>query len=264
MKSIFNSLLISIGMLSRIPVPNPAPRVNNEDELMRSLAFFPLVGFAYGFVLYSAWLIMGRLSADMEITALSLLLVPYLLNGFFHFDGLCDTADAFLADRDPSGRLEIMEDSRIGSFALAVGCIYLIAKFVMLKKISGSQETAALLLAVPVFSRYSMVLVSAFSSYPKKSGLGAAMIGRTSPAILTSSTMICIAAAGAPLYFTAGYASTVESLAAFICLTLAASICIILISRKKIGGATGDVLGAACETVELILYAAVAFPAAVA
>ena len=113
------SVLIAFSMYSAIPMP----RTEWEPEGMRyALCAFPLVGLAVAAALW-CWgrrcllLGLGRLLAAVGMT-----LLPLLVTGGIHMDGLCDAADAIASRQGPEKRLEILRDPRTGAFGVMAVC----------------------------------------------------------------------------------------------------------------------------------------------
>jgi adenosylcobinamide-GDP ribazoletransferase len=101
----------------------PSPTWRDGDARRLALGF-PWVGLVLGLVLWAAWPWLGRLPSGLVGVASAALWLG--LTGFLHFDGLCDCADAALAAQPPDRRRQIARDTRLGSYALAVGGLYLI------------------------------------------------------------------------------------------------------------------------------------------
>ncbi len=247
----YRALLFTFGLLTRLHLPGNS-RIGNPNEIIHfTAAFFPIAGLFYGILWYLAAMGCNKIHTEPEISALILLCLPYFFNGFFHLDGLSDTFDAFLADRTKTERLMIMKDSRIGSFALAGLVIYFLAKWIFLKKIIFVPDSVPLLLIIPVLSRFSMAALGFVSNYPRENGTGKAFVGRIPASVFTAGLVVTLFLSGLLLLFF-GLKFLVPVLTCFI----TAGICTVAVkfySGYKIGGVTGDVLGALNETVELAL-----------
>lgn len=238
-------------LLTRIPLPHSRKIVLTESDLTGSVLFFPLVGLFYGGLLYACLILGQLLHLSPEITAFVILAIPYLLNRFFHLDGLSDLLDGFLADRDAKTRLEIMKDSRIGSYALGGVSLYLLLKWILLKELVQDITLSSFIILIPMISRYSMVLLAALSKYPRDHGTGKILIGQLSKLMLLLSTFIF-------LLLTALTAVFIQEFRNLRVLFLIASILPGVLafrfwSHTKIGGVTGDGLGAFNELSELML-----------
>ena len=120
-KEILQGCVVAFGMYSRIPVFH----INwNERNMRYCMCFFPLIGAVSGLlslVLYQvcAWIGLGKSAAAALLSVL-----PVVVTGGIHLDGLLDTADALSSYRSMEERLEIMKDSHAGAFAVIIGCCY--------------------------------------------------------------------------------------------------------------------------------------------
>ena len=116
-------VIIAFSMYSAIPMP----RVEWDREGMRyALCAFPLVGLAAGAALWCWWWLCGLLGLGQLLAAAGMTLLPLLVSGGIHMDGLCDTADAIASRQGPEKKLEIMKDPRAGAFGVMAVCGYLL------------------------------------------------------------------------------------------------------------------------------------------
>lgn len=129
MRRAFNEFLTALMLLTRIPVGRWC--VHSQQAVAASVAFFPLVGALVG-VLTASVLAAGATACSVKVAALLSMLAGVLLTGGIHEDGLADSADGLLGGNTPSRRLEIMKDSRLGSFGALALWFSLSAKWVLL------------------------------------------------------------------------------------------------------------------------------------
>jgi adenosylcobinamide-GDP ribazoletransferase len=219
----------------------------NENDLARSMAYFPFVGFLIGIILVYADKLLLRFFPD-TIANVFLIIVSLLMTRALHADGLADTVDGLMGGRDRESRLAIMRDSRIGTAGvLALFCVYLI-KYICLNNLFNEYKTAALLTA-PAFSRWSQMLMMFHAEYGREEGLGRSFVGhvRSGGLVLASVVSLGISA------FVIVNDSRTAALAIGIPLSIAV---FTLIWRwfviRKIGGVTGDTVGAANEMNEAL------------
>jgi adenosylcobinamide-GDP ribazoletransferase len=238
---------LSFGFLTVLPAPAVE---TNAAVLARAIGFFPIVGIALGGLLGVTGLALDAVFPSGS-TASLLLAAGVGLTGGLHLDGLMDTADGVFGGRTVKRRLEIMRDSRVGSFGVLAGILALVGQYTYLAELSGSARLAALVSAYAL-SRWAMVV--ALRSFPpaRSSGLGAtfhAASGRWPLAIATLSAVAVVATIPGPGLTSLG----------------AASITTLLGGRfltRRLGGLTGDTCGALAVTVEtLVLCVAVGFQA---
>lgn len=243
------SLLLAFSTLTALPIPFPRRLPFSTKILARSAAFFPLVGFCIGGVIYAVCRIGMWCALPTEVIAFAVLIVPYVITKFFHLDGLSDVLDGFLANRAPPERLRIMKDSRVGSFAVGGIVLIMLAKFIVLDHWLSDRAIIGFVVLVPVFSRLGAVILAAVSRYPRSSGTGKPFIGALPVSIVLIAVLMAFAAA-APF--------AMVSIAAVLVLAAAVLVLVIIMrawSYVKIGGVTGDVLGAYIELTELVLPA---------
>ncbi len=241
-------------LLTRVPLPFGRGVLYTEKQIARSSVFFPLIGLLYGLALFGVYQLLSCLKAGLGITAFILLALPYLLNRFFHFDGLCDCLDAFLSDKSKDERLAILKDSHVGSFALGGTALYLLLKYILIKNLIVVPSLVPYLIVYPVLARFSMVLVSYRSKYPREKGTGMALIGKIGGVDFILSIMMS-------LLIMAGIYFSFPLYWSYLCLAFVACILWALVmkaySYRKIGGLTGDVLGAVNEIAEVLIPAIV-------
>lgn len=217
----------------------PVGREIDWSQPGRFFAWFPLVGLVIGAgvaaVAANPWW-------PPSATAFLTLLVWVVLTGGLHLDGFGDAADGLLAAVEPVRRLEIMKDSRAGSWAVVGLILLLLGKFVLL-----AEAPPLALIVPPVVARWGMVLAAGRFPYARKEGLGGYFqqgLGRTQYLI---ATVIMLA-------LTLAVAAWVTPLV--ILLPLAALAVTFVVGRwaanRLGGGLTGDVYGALCELTELI------------
>ena len=230
----------AVQFMTRIPVPayRYAP-----DLLLTGAKFYPLVGVlvALGAIVVERML---RSHLPAAVTALAVLIYLVVITGGFHEDGLADTADALGGGQTRERKLEIMHDSRIGSFGtLAIG-LSLLARWGLL----AAMPVASLpwyLLTAHVLCRWTTLPLGAFMNSARQDGLGA----RLAHKIPFSS-----AAIGSLLAFViAGWALRMQAVVPVIAVSL-----ITLFSglyyRSQIGGITGDCFGTTNQLAEIAVY----------
>jgi len=229
---------LAAGFLTILPV---LPRTGVAPEtLAASFGWFPLVGFALGAVLMAENLLLTPLFGD-ALAAVVMVLTLTVLTGAVHVDALADTADALGARSDRRRALEIMRDSRIGSFG-AISIFFLLAlEIAALVTMGEARRTAALWLA-PGLARWAMVAVGWRIDYLRAEGAGTLLVAPGGDRNLALAGAIAAVAALPILSWRvlAAYAA-----AAALAATLRAAY------RRWLGGVTGDLLGAAGELVEL-------------
>ena len=177
--------------------------------------------------------------------ALAALLVVALviLTGGLHLDGLMDSCDGLLGGRTPERRLEIMRDSRVGSFGVLGGICVLLLKFALLASINSRLLTLALFIVLPC-ARWAMVLALRVFPSARPTGLGATF--------RRSVTTPRLVFAGAVSLLIALLTGHLIGGVLWLIATLVATLLGLWITRL-IGGLTGDSYGAIAEITEAVV-----------
>jgi adenosylcobinamide-GDP ribazoletransferase len=221
-------------LLTRLPTPRvdaPPP-----DALARSAKYFPLVGEIVGGLASVVFLLAG-LAFTGALPALLAVAAGIAITGAFHEDGLADTADGLGGGLSRSRRLEIMKDSRIGTYgALALG-LSLAIKILALAQIAPPAAAAVALIAAHGGGRAAAVAAMAGLSYA--GDVEAAKLKPVAIGVGRAEMLIAIALTLPALLFMRPAAALAAVLAG--CL---AALWPALMARRLIGGYTGDILGA--------------------
>ncbi|HEV8473355.1 MAG TPA: adenosylcobinamide-GDP ribazoletransferase [Methylomirabilota bacterium] len=232
-----SALVAAFRHLTIVPFGGPAhvgPRA-----LGHAAPWFPVVGAALGLALALVATVTDRVFPPL-LAALLTVTAWKLLTGGLHLDGLADCLDG-LVGRDPEHRLAIMGDSRIGAFG-AVGLIlFLMLELVAVAELPPPARWRALI-AAPAIARATPVLLARLFRPARAEGQGAAFhagLGRgAAPAALAVALVVAVAALGGVGVVAVGVAAlAVTALGAFL--------------ARRLGGITGDVLGAGVEVGEL-------------
>lgn len=236
-------LLVAVQALTRLPV-----RVAYEPGALRRAArYFPLVGAGIGGV---AALVMAAAQAGLPawVAAALSLAATLLLTGALHEDGLADCCDGLFGGRTAADALRIMRDSRIGAFG-ALGLFTVLAA--KLGSLAALPEPGWALVAAHGASRAWMALLPAVLPYARPDGMAAGVAAPRwiDAALAAGSGAACLLLLGPR----AGAALGVSGLVA---------VGLGLYARRRLGGYTGDVLGAAQQLTELAVLLAVLWRAA--
>ncbi|MDY3118590.1 MAG: adenosylcobinamide-GDP ribazoletransferase [Peptoniphilus sp.] len=232
-----NSLLLALQFLTRIPIP--VKTEFNEIEAGKSLFWFPWIAFVLGAIVCAVDNFFY--DAGPIFSAFCGLASWYLLNGGLHVDGLMDTADGFLSNRDRKRVVEIMHDSTIGAFAVLSLVFVLLGKFSVLATVAIQPVELGILLASA-----RMGLLTGIHFFPSAEGSSMGNIFKKRASKKSFCLQWPILAVG--ILLTEGAAYLLFPIVACLYGGLFAQW-----SVKKIGGLTGDVYGAIVETGELLM-----------
>ena len=235
-------MLTALAFLTPLPVSSRAPTG-------RTFLWFPIVGALIGGLLGMAWVALDRVTMSQNlVVAVVLVGLDLIITGALHFDGLVDSADGLFAPVDDSRRLAIMAGPEIGAFGLATGMMALLVRVAC---IANLPPRPLLLIGLWCASRTVMACVAAALPYVREEGLATAFLEEMPEALI-------IGAAGALLAVFAAAGIGIRGPLA-VAAGLVAALGVALLARHRIGGFTGDVLGACgfvCETVGLLVAVA--------
>ncbi len=205
------------------------------------MIFFPLVGFLIGCLSWTCYEIIRSVLPENAACLIALVFLPIFFSGGLHADGFADFCDGFFGGSKREDILRIMKDSRIGAFG-ALGLLFLILlKFELLKVFAFKYSFFILAMTA---SRWAQVAFSFYLPYAgPEGGLGAATAGKVSLRELAGATLTLILVAAS--IGVSGFETLV------VLLPLLAALGIFF--KRKIGGVTGDLLGASSEMTELIV-----------
>jgi adenosylcobinamide-GDP ribazoletransferase len=218
-------------------IPVATAEGTSGDRLGR--AYFPAVGAVVGLAAGAAYVLTSGATSPL-VAAVAATAVLAVLTGALHLDGLADAADGLFGGGDAARRLEVMRDSRVGSFGLVAVVLVLLGDVAALASMSPARAIVGLVIAGAV-SRWTLLLVIAGLPYIRESGLGVAAGGphRVFDVVLGSAITVIVCA----LDWRRAAAAVV------VALLIAAVVAVI--ARWRIGGATGDVYGATAELTQL-------------
>jgi len=220
----------------------------DENDLARSMVYFPFVGFVIGIVLVYADKVLLRLFPD-SISNIFLILLSVLITRALHVDGLADSVDGIMGGRDPESRLAIMRDSRIGTAGVVSIFFVLLIKYACLNNLFDEHKTAALLTA-PAFSRWAQMLMMFEANYGREDGMGKAFVGHVRLGGLITASVITVGLSGFVIY---QYDTRTIVLAVGIpCLVALFTVLWRWFVIRKVGGVTGDSVGAVSEMSEAL------------
>ncbi|MCP9490746.1 MAG: adenosylcobinamide-GDP ribazoletransferase [Solirubrobacteraceae bacterium MAG38_C4-C5] len=232
----------ALGFLTRIPVGDTAPL--DAARLSRAAAWFPVVGLLAGGVLGGTRLL-TELALPPEAATVLALAAAIALTGALHEDGLADAADGLGAHVPRERKLEILRDSRIGTFGAAALILVLLLSWTLLAPLTGEEVLRAALCA-HVLSRWSILPQSLLS--PARADGSSGTLVRANPAGLAAGSALAIAVA----LLAGGPGPGALALAVAGAVTLVAG----GLMTRALGGVTGDSFGAVSKLVEVAVYAA--------
>jgi len=235
---------LALGFFSRLPIPSNTPY--SEERMNQAGRYFGLVGVILGLAVAGSFFLFAMIFPTTVAVVLTMAF-SLLLTGAFHEDGLTDMADGIGGGMTLERRLTIMKDSRIGTYGAATLIVALLSKYVLLSELASVTSMLVVFVVTSTLSRvvaatliYDMPYVSDLDS--SKSKPLANRQSKTDLAVLVA---------------TGVFASLLlpTSMAAML---LASAVLFRWLFKtwliKRIGGFTGDCLGAAQQLFELLSY----------
>lgn len=225
-------------------IPLPGGRGQRADDLARSLPFFPLVGLIIALIMAALAGIFRHFLPPM-LAAVLLTLCLLAVSGGFHLDGLADSADGLFSARPKERMLEIMRDSHIGVMGVIAVVMAILLKVAALSALDDRRFVLAAFL-MPLCGRCLMIVNMAVLPYIRKQG--AASLFYPDHHKLRLPALWALFLLYAASWYGGGPRALVSMLVSLLAIVLWAWFC-----RARIGGATGDTLGAGCELAETVM-----------
>lgn len=231
------SFLLMLSFFTRLPVPQME---FTEDRYKKGINTLPLVGLVMGGILY----VVSFLDRIVPASIMGVLLyfAYIMITGGLHLDGLADSCDALFSGRDKDKMLEIMKDSRNGTFGV-LGLIIISAAYIVLLP----QMPREALLIFPVIGKCAPAISTSLAPYIREEGMGK---------IFAENCKI------STVIFALVFANVLGFiLNPFFALAADIAFISIFVLTKKIksllDGITGDIFGLLCEVSQIIFLLAV-------
>jgi len=239
MKNNWEEFRIAGAFLTIFPVAQELEMT--PERLARSMAFFPAVGLSLGLMLvFLNWMLAPLI--PLAVLDCLLLLILISVTGALHLDGIADLIDGLAGGKDREGVLRIMKDSRVGAIGVVGLVMVLLLKYLSLYHVPLEHKYAALMF-MPAAGRWIQVALAGVCRYIRdEGGTGGVFVDNVGEREMLIAT-VTLALAAVILFGLKG-----------LLLTLLIGGVGLLLWRyfeKRLGGVTGDVLGAATEIVEV-------------
>jgi adenosylcobinamide-GDP ribazoletransferase len=234
-----HSFLVALAFLTVVPVrfrklPEPA-------AVARARFWYPVVGLLLGGLLGGATALLTGLRSP-SVAAFLVLAGWVGLTGALHLDGFCDLCDGLFGGRTPEDRLRILKDPHLGTFGLAGGVLLLLGKFVALQQLLTAEPGRApwVVAGAVTAARCLVLCVAAGARYPRPEGTARVLVEATR---LWEMALFGVLAAVVAF----GTITPLRALPAFVAISGLRWLC-----SRRLGGITGDCLGAAIELAEVL------------
>ena len=236
-----NRYFIALMFLTRLPSPKNLKW--SDKELAASTPYFPVVGIVVGLIASLAWLL-GYFGWGSSIAAVFAVAAGILATGAFHEDGLADSADGIGGAFDIEKKLAIMRDSRIGTYGSVALILIILAKIFALTQVAPA-SVPAFLITAHVVARWSSLPLIYNNIYVREQGTGKPFAATVTIERLVTASVFTL--------FCAVFCVQLKAIAVVLIAVIT-----VLVSqwylRRKLGGITGDVLGAVNSITELLIY----------
>ena len=239
-----NLFYLALSFFSRLPVPKTMQY--SAELLHQSNRYFSLVGIVLALILISFYSV-ANLIFPVSISIVLVIIISLLLTGAFHEDGLADMADGIGGGLTIEKRLTIMKDSRLGTYGTVTLVSALALKYVLLVELVNSQVFVVGLVAAYALSRAIAASLIFDMSYVTDANNSKS---KPMAAQQTEQDLFMLFVIGAaPLLFL-----PLASILAIAIALLVFRVSFKAWLNKRIGGYTGDCLGAAQQISELLIY----------
>lgn len=245
-KQQFNLMLIALAFFTRIPVSNKVDF--SQENLNRASRYFSLVGWLIGGICAAIFLSVN-LTLPVNIALLISMLMSILLTGSFHEDGLADTCDGFGGGWEKQQKLNIMKDSRLGTYGAVALWFVLMLKFFLLSELENQAEliVVSLLIAHPLSRSLSTSMIYCLTYVADEEQSKVKPLAEKQ--FFSDFTISLIIGCLGLFLITNAFTVIMSLLLTFVLLRM--------LFLKQIGGFTGDTLGATQQISELVIYAAI-------
>ncbi len=212
-----------------------------EADIGASRFAYPLVGLLIGLALLASSELLARAGVPPATASFLLVAAWVALSGGLHLDGLADTFDGLFLPGEPGRRLAVMRDPHVGTFGVAAIVLVLLGKYAALGSLAGRPRSLTLLGAA-ILARTSILIVAGSAPYARPEGTGRALTDATRPRDALLALFLCLATGSILRGWPGLLAAT--TVAAF-------SWGLAQFAKPRLGGVTGDILGADVELAEL-------------
>jgi adenosylcobinamide-GDP ribazoletransferase len=233
--------LVAVQFLTRLPVPRALN--SSEADIGKAAAFFPLVGVIVGGAAALVFVALQRILPLPASVLCAIVFAAFLTNGF-HEDGLADSFDGFGGGWTKDRVLEIMRDSRIGTFGTLALIFTIVGKVTFLSSLPPGQVWRWLIVAHSA-SRWTILPLCAWLPYARTEGQGKLVAKQVGVLEIITGTFTLLL-----VFILLSWQAAIAALLVTTLVTLLSG----LYFRARLQGITGDCLGAANQLTEVGLY----------
>ena len=239
---LWHDVASAIGLLTRLPLPYLAQPRGAEAAWA-----WPVVGLVVGGIAASVGAVLMAAGVPVTLAAVAVLAAGAVATGALHEDGLADTVDGFFGGWTPERRLEIMKDSHIGSYGTLALILSVLARWAALCAVLPVSVWAVV--AVAALSRAPMAVVMWALANARGKGLSQ-NVGRPDAVAVGVAVALALIAGVLAMELAA-------TLMVALCVGMAV-LGVMVLAHARIGGQTGDVLGATQQVAEVVALSVLA------
>ena len=232
---------VALALLTRLPLPHFHYPTQAHRPAARGAWAYPLVGILLALIAAGVGEALSRLGATPGLAAFFVLITMVMLSGAMHEDGLADCADGFWGGWTAEKRLRIMKDSVVGTYGVIALVLSLLLRWYLIGELITDGEMIWALVIAACGSRAAMVWVMDSLPTARRDGLSD-RTGR--PGELATAVAVLLAVLVTVL-------SPSFSAWRLVLIGLLAALVVRQVAKRKIGGQTGDVLGATQQVTEI-------------
>jgi adenosylcobinamide-GDP ribazoletransferase len=232
----------SIAFLTRLPIPRDA--VSTGDELAQASWAFPIAGLVVGLIGALTYGLAYKFGLRPWPSAILSLVATLVVTGCLHEDGLADTADGFGGGATRERKLEIMRDSRIGTYGVCALTMSILIRAGALASLADPRTVVFALIAAHGAARATLPLFMSLVPPTRSDGLSHAAGKPAQDRLLIAGAL--------GVLILAIFLGPLPGLAALVLLAVAVGM-MAWLSSAQIGGQTGDVLGALEQVGEIVI-----------
>jgi adenosylcobinamide-GDP ribazoletransferase len=232
---------VAVAFLTIVPV-RFRPDEPTEADVAAARYAFPIVGLAIGGVLALESAALSAAGANVLLASFLLVATWAVITGALHLDGLADSGDGLFLSGDADRRLSAMREPQVGSFGVVAVVLVIVGKFAALTTLADRRRALALLCAAAV-SRTLILIAAGLAPYARREGTGRPIVAATS-VVDSLWSIVAALAVGAVFSGELGLLASIAALLVGWAITHQAT--------ERLGGVTGDILGAIVELGELV------------
>ena len=243
MKDLIGHFSLAISFFSRIPLPHAlVNQIDRNATLANAVTFFPVAGLVISLVPALVWYVSGLFLPSLVAAGLGVISL-LLITGALHEDGLADCADGLGATHDRRKALEIMRDSRIGTYGTIALITSVGLRWALLASFAPLAGVLAILTSQSV-SRATITIAMQFASYARPEGLGKSVDDGMPDRGFVFTTAIALLLA----FVLCGFTGLIAVVIAYL-----AALGVLAWLKSRLGGYTGDGLGAMQQVAEITI-----------